>query len=71
MKARYITSRKMLAYSCLEGASPVVLLMISTRMGAPQVAFSWSPARYLSEKFPLHLRLGFSMQMRHAVSGQP
>lgn len=49
----------------------MVLLMISTRMGAPQVALRTSPARYLSAKFPLHRRLGFSMQMRQAMSGQP
>lgn len=49
----------------------MVLLMISTRMGAPQVALRTSPARYLSAKFPLHRRLGFSMQMRQAMSGHP
>ena len=65
------TSRRASSYSCLDAESPVVLLMISTRIGAPQVAFSTSPARYLSAKFPRHRLFGFSAQMRQAMSGQP
>ena len=65
------TSRRTSAYSCLDAESPVVLLMISTRIGAPQVAFRTSPARYLSAKFPLQRLFGFSAHIRHAMSGQP